>query len=1171
MLHPEFDDAGSDIYEIERVIGRRVSVLKTEYLVFWKGYNYNDCTWEPLDSNDESCAQAIDDFEQACSKLRIARRTNPEIAPIDRYENEGVATLIDEALVNIQPDTSAFANAVEDFHFASAEAEKPGMSSPTLLEPQNNSKKSNRPYRRMVAATVGWHRMRDGNGVVMRSATGDASFASSDALRSSIRELHIAEIGRSLRVSSGQIFYLARWSDGQLSWESPSAFTRYIDILTKYENDHFARKRTDLVKQYRQAKQKGNMSIVTTTPRRTNLERMVGSTVTNSIDTVMDLFKSPLQSAAASSSISSLLKNKQTGSKRQSAAAATAALPSLFDLSTSNLLQKKNDAKSAVSGNSSRFDLFDRKDDGNSMDIDNGNADTVEEDLEVVVSGVVLPQPSQSVKHRHRALATDPDDQPLINTLSRDLSVDSHQKPAKKKDLTGLVPFVVIDTPVPPSLASSMNKVSGLIRFESERRKAIKMIYQQYPSFRKTGRISHVDSVSLLMDDMSLSTGKSARHVVSVASTTSPDSLISDSSEAEHQPAADDDDHDFNASDKDEEEGFIRSSDSKRDKGHNGVTTAGRNGALDANKAVDSSKCDFCAKPLVDADNKVVSCNKCHMSYHAGCYDKVAMRNEIDLLQLQDKSGSCVFCAKFGRREVMTCVTWRGAPRIGTVKFADVDILVKWKGFSYRELSWIPFIWHLKCNRFGSMVLRHKIAANIAPPLVEDIVKPAYLEPGLILDVTRCVASMKNTRVEALESSGISLDRSKWELYTDFSRVQVAWKELNLDEATWEKIPNPVEDPKEYEKWFKLFEIWKQSDAVSLSMHMRIRPRLRSLLSSFGQFKEVKEQPKYLQGGQMYSYQLEGANWLYYQWWQGKSAILADDPGLGKTIQTIAFLSIIYHLTLPKNANAKDIVDTNEGTFPFLIVVPTTLIDNWVSEFRKWAPFLSVATLSGNAKNRDIQLETTVMRDNDLKCHVLITSYETISKAPVLSKFSSLKISWEAIIYDEGHRLKNDQTKTYKALAKLRSRQRVILTGTPLQNDIRELFNVVGFVDPTARAEMQDLETSFDVNETQSVDNVRKKLREYMLRRSKNDVELLVPPKHELILPVSMSSLQRNLYKATLTKNVRLLESISSVLHRSNRRANGSSTSDSESSSSSKPLATFMGSRQRIAGNIPPS
>ncbi|KAJ1813628.1 hypothetical protein LPJ75_003105, partial [Coemansia sp. RSA 2598] len=406
----------------------------------------------------------------------------------------------------------------------------------------------------------------------------------------------------------------------------------------------------------------------------------------------------------------------------------------------------------------------------------------------------------------------------------------------------------------------------------------------------------------------------------------------------------------------------------------------------------------------------------------------------------------------------------------------------------------------------------------------------------------------------------------KWELYTDYSRLQVAWSELGLDEATWEKPPSPLDGLEEYERWLELLRIWKLSNAVSLSTHMRLRPRLRSLLSSIRQFKEVKEQPEYLRGGSMYDYQLEGANWLYYQWWQGKPAILGDDPGLGKTIQTIAYLSIVYHLTLPKGVDAEQAAKTNEGTFPFLIVVPTTLIDNWVSEFRKWAPFLSVATLSGSAKSRDIQLETTVMRNNDLKCHVLITSYETISKAPVLSKLGSLKINWEAIIYDEGHRLKNDQTKTYKALAKLKSRQRVILTGTPLQNDIRELFNVIGFVDPTARAEMQDLESSFDVSESQSVENVRKKLRQYMLRRSKSDVELLIPPKHELILPVSMSSLQQNLYKATLTKNVRLLESISSVLHQSSRKAKNGNCSDSEGSTSSTPLASGVGLREKTAG-----
>ncbi|KAJ1805619.1 hypothetical protein LPJ56_006516, partial [Coemansia sp. RSA 2599] len=364
-------------------------------------------------SDDESCGQVIDDFEQACSKLRIARRSNPEISPIDRYENEGVATLIDEALENIQPDTSAFANADEDFDFTNADAERLGTASPALSEPHNGSKKTSRPYRRMLAATAGWHRMRSGNAMATKGA-GVADFIDNGILRSSVREPVITEVKKSLRVGSGQIFYLTRWSDNQLSWESPDAFSRYIDVLTKYESDQFARRRVDLVKQFRKAKQRGNMSVVTATPRRTNLERMVGSAVTNSFETARVASKSPAF-LAASKSTSPLLKDRRHGSSGQSVVPPS----SLFDLSTSNLQQKKkeSDVAAARPGAVPRFGLFDDKGYKGDMNIDKSSADLKSEETEVVASGFILPQPLLPKKDGRRVLALDPEDAPLISTL----------------------------------------------------------------------------------------------------------------------------------------------------------------------------------------------------------------------------------------------------------------------------------------------------------------------------------------------------------------------------------------------------------------------------------------------------------------------------------------------------------------------------------------------------------------------------------------------------------------------------------------------------------------------------------------------------------------------------------------------------------------------------------
>ncbi|KAJ1799839.1 hypothetical protein LPJ56_006571, partial [Coemansia sp. RSA 2599] len=368
----------------------------------------------------------------------------------------------------------------------------------------------------------------------------------------------------------------------------------------------------------------------------------------------------------------------------------------------------------------------------------------------------------------------------------------------------GLVPYVEIDVIKAPSLSRSESNMARLMRFASERKQALKTIYQRYPSFRQgDSGANRTDSVSSLMHDMSLGAGGPIGRVDSATGSNDTESSSSGSDKFDYAPSdgvTNDESMDEDGvipvipeESSEEEEGLIHSSDSGLGNGRDTVNVnvnvnSKANDAFATGGGLSSSKCDFCALSLGGAE-KTIGCGKCHMAYHGNCYDKVVMRSEIDLLQLRDKSGLCAFCAKFGKREVASSVTWRGASRIGLVKFANVDILVKWRGFSYRELSWIPLIWHLKLNRFGSMALRHRVAANLPPPRVEDVVRPAYLEPSMIIDVTRCVSSMRHTRIEALESSGISLDRSKWELYTDYSRLQVAWSELGLDEATWEKPP----------------------------------------------------------------------------------------------------------------------------------------------------------------------------------------------------------------------------------------------------------------------------------------------------------------------------------------------------------------------------------------------
>ncbi|KAJ1718422.1 hypothetical protein LPJ53_006528, partial [Coemansia erecta] len=425
-----------------------------------------------------------------------------------------------------------------------------------------------------------------------------------------------------------------------------------------------------------------------------------------------------------------------------------------------------------------------------------------------------------------------------------------------------------------------------------------------------------------------------------------------------------------------------------------------------------------------------------------------------------------------------------------------------------------------------------------SPPRVQDSFDQSYLLPVAVIGAIPS-SSLRNSRHEK-DVEAANAEVADVNMYTHYEKLRIAWTNLDLDQATWEPVPSPLVDLEGYQRLYPLFKAWEMSEVVSLDKHKRLAPKT----SVSTVFSPSKKQPEYLRGNTMFDYQIDGVNWLLYQRNCKRAAILADDPGLGKTIQTIAFLSAIYYSTVPGGLRDLDAARSNLGTFPFLLVVPTTLVDNWLSELRKWAPFLAVTTLSGRAASRSIQFKSTIFREEsigkvDLRCHVLLTSYEAFSQSEAQQQFRRANVTWEAVVFDEGHRLKNDQASTYQVLNKIDARQRVILTGTPLQNNIGELFNLISFVSPDERRSLSQLEAQFKVD-PQTVEQVRDRIKPYMLRRSKKDVLLMIPPKYEINLPVSLSKLQSDLYSGVLEKNAHMLRRIARALHKHSEQANGS-------------------------------
>ena len=321
-------------------------------------------------------------------------------------------------------------------------------------------------------------------------------------------------------------------------------------------------------------------------------------------------------------------------------------------------------------------------------------------------------------------------------------------------------------------------------------------------------------------------------------------------------------------------------------------------------------------------------------------------------------------------------------------------------------------------------------------------------------------------------------------------------------------------------------------------------------------------QPELVTGGTMRKYQLEGLEWLVSLYENGLNGILADEMGLGKTIQTIAFLAFLRE----RGVNG-----------PFLIAAPLSTTGNWVDEFNRWTPDIPCVLYHGSKEQREEIRRKQLKRPGSPEFPVVCTSYEIcMNDRKHLGHFG-----WKFIIIDEGHRIKNLNCRLIRELQTYNSANRLLITGTPLQNNLAELWSLLHFLMPDIFDKLESFESWFDFSalkeeggHSQILNEERKAslvtslhaiLKPFLLRRVKADVEHTLPKKREYVLFAPLSAEQSELYQEILSGNSRayLEDKVVETLSRNN---SGAATPTSVKSA--KSLTSTTSGRKRKA---PPS
>ncbi|KAL7543718.1 hypothetical protein ACHAXR_013003, partial [Thalassiosira sp. AJA248-18] len=286
------------------------------------------------------------------------------------------------------------------------------------------------------------------------------------------------------------------------------------------------------------------------------------------------------------------------------------------------------------------------------------------------------------------------------------------------------------------------------------------------------------------------------------------------------------------------------------------------------------------------------------------------------------------------------------------------------------------------------------------------------------------------------------------------------------------------------------------------------------------EFREKLYDPKephvYKNENRLRDYQVDGVNWLSSCYYKQHGCILADEMGLGKTVQIVSYIEHLFR------------VEKVHG--PFLVVVPLSTVEHWRREFEGWTDLQCCVYHDRQRVWRDVLREYEWYYEDRphtpdyLKFNVLVTTYDTL-----IGDFDVIgDVPWRVTVVDEAHRLRNVKGKLLECMKEISAKgslkygyqSRVLMTGTPLQNNTQELWTLLNFIEPGLFRSLEEFEENFgNMANREQVEALQRKISPFMLRRVKEDVAKDIPAKEETVIDVELTSIQKQYYRAIFEHN----------------------------------------------------